>query len=301
MGDKGTGLALGAMGIAGAMALLLFYIAWKRTDIHDHMLGAVLGVILAMAVLFMLFLFFVYPGNRRPVVFFLVFIGLIVLPGSAFLIARAFTGLRVNLYDLDAPGAPSPLLFLLPYILLVAWVFIRLATWSMSFDPAPGSTPVSAADLRQRLLVMNDGAEFPFTVTARKRPDELIMSWKYADAAWFDLMRLHKISSLAAFVIRLDETDHTVRVREHQTQFDASAGLTGLSLSFNAQWGAITFYEHRSETVYGVQIEQGRPVAKLSYSYQFDIREMRDPLQRLATENGWTFKNVTLFAKWLTG
>lgn len=33
-----------------------------------------------------------------------------------------------------------------------------------------------------------------------KRGDELIMDWKYADATWFDLMRVHRISSLSRFV-----------------------------------------------------------------------------------------------------
>ncbi len=101
---------------------MLIHIAWKHTDIHDHMLGAVLGIILLAAVLAMVFLFFALPGNRRPIVFFLVFFILITLPGSVFLFARAYTGFSLNAYDLDWLGMPSPLLFLLPYIVLMALV-----------------------------------------------------------------------------------------------------------------------------------------------------------------------------------
>ncbi|MHA3902109.1 hypothetical protein ACTPOE_00660 [Castellaniella sp. WN] len=301
MEGKGTDLALIVMGITAVVALSLIHIAWKRTDIHDHMLGAVLGIILLAAVLAMVFLFFALPENRRPVVFFLTFFVLLTLPGNVFLHARAYTSFSLNAYDLDAPGMPSPLLFLLPYITVMALVFIRLASWSMTFDPAPGSTAISAQDLRQRLLILNDGAEFPFTVTPGKRADEIIVDWKYADAAWLDLLRAHKISELTRLTIRLDESDHTARVREMSYQFSASGGAGGAGLSFKMQWGAITFYETLKETVYGIQIENGRPVAKLSYTYGFDIREMRDPLLKLITGNGWTFRCVTLPVKWLTG
>lgn len=301
MEGKGTALALGVMGITVILALSLIYIAWKRTDIHDHMLGAVLGIILLAAVLAMVFLFFVLPDNRRPVVFFLAFFVLLTLPGSVFLHARAYTGFSLNAYDFDRPDMPSPLLFLLPYIVVLALVFIRLVSWSMTFDPEPGARPIALQDLRQRLQTLNDGAEFPFIVTPGKRPDEIIVDWKYADATWLDLLRLHKITELTRLTIRLDESDHTARVRETQSRFNASAGAGGLSLSFYKQWGAVTFYETQRETVYGIQIADGRPVAKLSYSYAFDIREMRDPLLKLITANGWTFRCVTLPFKWLTG
>ncbi|MFC4299775.1 hypothetical protein ACFO0J_17170 [Castellaniella hirudinis] len=301
MEGKGTALALGAMGITVILALSLITIAWKRTDIHDHMLGAVLGIILLGAALAGVFLFFTLPDNRRPVVFFLTFFVLLTLPGNVFMHARAYTSFSLNAYDLDAPGMPSPLLFLLPYIAVMALVFIRLSSWSMTFDPEPGSPPIPLQDLRQRLQTLNDGAQFPFTITPGKRPDEIIVDWKYADAAWLDLLRLHKITELTRLTIRLDESDHTARVREMQSQFGASAGVGGAGMSFYMQWGAITFYQTQRETLYGIQIENGRPVPKLSYSYTFDIREMRDPLLKLITANGWTFRCVTLPVKWLTG
>ena len=296
MGGKGTSLALGMMGFYTVVALLLFYIAWKYTDIHDHMLAAILGVLLLAVVLATLLFFFLMPENRRPLVFFLVFIGLILLPGIAFMVWQAVTGLRIGL---GGPNEPPPL-YLFPYLLLVAWVFIRMATWSMTFEPETGVAVVSEAALRQRMLALNE-AQFPFTVKPGKRDDELIMEWKYADATWLGLMSVHKLSSLSRFIIRLDEADHTVRVRESSYQFGASGGMGGAGLSFNMQWGAISFYEVQRETVYGIQIENGRPVAKLSYSYRFDIKEMREPLLKLTLANGWTFKSVTVAAKWLTG
>ncbi|KAA0911154.1 hypothetical protein [Pusillimonas sp. ANT_WB101] len=147
---------------------------------------------------------------------------------------------------------------------------------------------------------MNNAPEFPFVIKPGKRDDQLILDWKYADATWFDLMRIHRIAYLTRFTIWVDESDHVVRVREYQSQFDGSGSPTSLNLQFKAQWG-IDFYNFRHETVYGVQVENGLPVPKLSYTYKFDINEMREPLHKLVVENGWTYKGVVMFAKWLTG
>lgn len=294
---RGTELALALMALEVIVALLLFYVAWARTDIQDHMLGAVLGIVLLVATLIMQIFFFKYPDDRRPIVFFLTIIALFMMPGIALMLVQAATGIRV---DLNGPNSPSPLI-LLPYIIVVALIFFRMVAWAMTFEPAPGSRPVGSEHLRQQILAMRDMPELPFDIKPGKRADELIVDWKYADATWLDLMRIHRISSLARLVLRLDETSHTVRVREYQSQFDASAGLGGLALAFKGQWGAVSFYDFKRETVFGVQIENGRPVAKLSYSYHFDINEMRDPLRRLANQNGWTYKSVPLFVKWLTG
>lgn len=170
MDGKGTGLALAVMGATAALALLLIHIAWKRTDIHDHMLGAVLGIIQLGAVLAMALLFLAQPGNRRPSVFFLVFFLLLTLPGSGFLLARAHGGLRMELYQLDAPGMPPTLPYLLPCLVLVGLIFMRLVSWSMTFEPVPGARTVSAQELRQRLLILNDGAAGPCVPRPPRRP-----------------------------------------------------------------------------------------------------------------------------------
>ncbi|MGB3288175.1 MAG: hypothetical protein WBA83_02750 [Burkholderiaceae bacterium] len=297
MGSKGTGLAIGLMIIYAAVAAVLFYIGLTKTEIHDHQGATVVGALLSAAVLIMVVFFFLLSDNRRPLVFILVFIGLVLLPMIAYMIAQAVVGRYI---DLEAPGMPSPLPYLLVYIFFLALIFVRMATWAMTFEPEPGIQAISSGDLRQRILALNEEG-FPFTVKPGKRDDELIVDWKYADATWFDLMRLSKVAYLSRFTVRLDQSDNTMRVREFQSKFNASGGMGGLSLSYSAQWGAITFYEYRRETIYGIQIENGRPVAKLSYSYTFDIREMRDPLMGLALDNGWTFKAVTLPVKWLTG
>ena len=185
------------------------------------------------------------------------------------------------------------------YGLFVSWVFFRLSTWAASFPALAGVAPVPAATLHERLLEVARAA-VPFTVRPGDRPDELIAEWRYADATWLDLMRAHSMTQLIRYRLRLDEGDHTVRVLEYRAAFDASAGRDGASLSYKVERG-ITFFEVQRYTVLGLQIKDGRITPELSYTWSFNVDELRSPLARIVTEAGWTWRQVMLDAPWLTG
>lgn len=296
MDSKGTGLARGLIVLELATALFLFYLAWSRPDIQERGLAVVLGLFLLIATLVAAVIFFVSRHDRRPAVFMMTFFGLILLPGVAFMIAQGF-GFRMAL---NGPEAPTPWI-LLPYLLIVAFVFIRMAGWATTLEPEPGVRPASLSALQEQLRMMGDSPDVPFHARPGKRDDDMIVEWKYADATWFDLMRVHRVSNLSRLVVRFDEADHTLRVFQYQSQFNASGGPGGASLSFRASYGQISFYDYRKETVFGFQFKDGRLSTATSYTYRYDVRELYGPLQALAIENGWTYKNVPLFARWLTG
>ncbi len=185
------------------------------------------------------------------------------------------------------------------YTLFVSWVFIRLSTWAATFPALAGVTPAPSATLRERLLEVARAA-VPFTVRPGDRPDELIAEWRYADATWLDQMRAHRMTQLIRYRLRFYPADRTVRVLEYRAAFDASGGLGGASLSFQAQRG-ITFFEEQRYTVLGLQIKDGRITPDLSYSWHFSVDELRHPLVRIVTSAGWTWRQVMLDAPWLTG
>jgi hypothetical protein len=214
-----------------------------------------------------------------------------------------------------SPGAPRPtgppdgmpkrglvalLGGVLVYGLFIAWVFVRLGSWAATFPALAGVAPAPAATLRDRLLGVARAA-VPFTVRPGDRPDELIAEWRYADATWLDQMRAHRMTQLIRYRLLLDEADRTVRVLEYRSEFDASAGRRGVSFSYRVQLGAITFVDTQRYTVLGLQITDGRITRDLSYSWHFDVDELRYPLVRIVTSAGWTWRQVMLDAPWLTG
>jgi hypothetical protein len=187
----------------------------------------------------------------------------------------------------------------LVYTLFVSWVFLRLSAWAATFPALAGVAPLPAETLRDRLLGVARAA-VPFTVRPGDRPDEVIAEWRYADATWLDQMRAHRMTQLIRYRLRLDEADRTVRVLEYRSEFDASAGIGGASLSYRVQRG-ITFVDFQRYTVLGLQIKDGRITRDLSYSWRFDVDELRSPLVRIVTGAGWTWRQVMLDAPWLTG
>jgi hypothetical protein len=187
----------------------------------------------------------------------------------------------------------------LVYTLFVSWTFVRLSTWAGSSPALAGVAPLPAETLRDGLLGVARAA-VPFTVRPGDRPDELIAEWRYADATWLDQMRAHRMTQLIRYRLRLDQADRTVRVLEYRAAFDASAGVGGANLSYRVERG-ITFFEIQSETVLGLQIKDGRGTRDLSYTWRFDVDELRNPLVRIVTGAGWTWRQVMLDAPWLTG
>jgi hypothetical protein len=93
-------------------------------------------------------------------------------------------------------------------------------------------------------------------------------------------------------------------VRDFWSAYDWSAGRGGASIAWRAATG-ITFFERSSETVLGLQLdERGRPKPGLSYTYTFDLDEMRGPIRAIVTRSGWNWRQLTWDApgplRWLT-
>lgn len=297
MEPKATGLALTLILLFPLMAIVIFGLSWRYTNLNNTALSWVLPGICIAVGLFLL-IFFFSKEDRRPLVFFITYAGLIVLPSLLGNVADQLGWININ--DLDKKyGFVSALPILAPYILLLVVIFFRMSAWAGTFAPQPGAHAVTMTELRQQVLNLAQ-ADYPFQITEGKRPDELIVDWKYADAAWLDQMRAHKVTQLTRYILRFYEDDHTVRVREYTAAFSSSAGPWQIAAAFKVSWG-ITFYEFQRTSVYDLQIENGKLVQKLSYSYSFDIEEIRAPLRAIINQNGWSWKQVFVYIRWFNG
>ena len=147
----------------------------------------------------------------------------------------------------------------------------------------------------QRLLALNR-QELPYTVSRSRRANELVVDWRYADAKWLDLMRVHGMSKGYRLVLRFDEGARNVRAQDRYASFDGSAGRGPdlLSLNWSVSLG-ITFYEYRHERVFGLQFEDGQPSFDLSYADTFDLDELKQPMIEIIRHAGWNVRPVITF------
>lgn len=186
-------------------------------------------------------------------------------------------------------------------IAAVFW-FFKGSAWAARIDGSTAVRPAAEQILRGALLGVNK-SDVPTTVTAQ--PDGTVeINWRYADARWFDLMRVHQMKRTNRLVLHFDERSHTVRVREYWSAFDASAGAGGLRLDWKAASG-IQFFAYEHTRVFGAQLgPDGRPTGELSKAYTFNLQALKGPFIDVVTRSGWRWQPLTWNApaslRWLT-
>lgn len=187
------------------------------------------------------------------------------------------------------------------WALLQFFLFGRVASWAARVAPDPRIVPVGLEALKSRLMAIN-GLNVPFTVSPGRRPNELYVDWRYADAKWLDHMRVHGMRRSYRMVLRLDGGPHNVRVMERWSSLDWSAG-GGPDLgrlSWKTHYG-ITFFHYAHERVFGLRIVNGRPTLNPTYAYTFNLQEMKQPVIEIIINAGWTYKPVITFFRPIGG
>ena len=169
--------------------------------------------------------------------------------------------------------------------------FFKGSAWSARIDGAAVALPADASSLRGNLLGLNRPT-IPTEVTTR--PDGAMeVSWRYGDASWFDLMRLHQLKRAQRLLLIFDQARRTVRAREYISAFDASASPSTLRLDWKTMTG-IQFFAFEQKQVFGAQLgSDGRPTGELSQAYTFNLHELKAPLIEVGTQAGWHWQPLT--------
>ena len=198
---------------------------------------------------------------------------------------------------------PPVLISIVGVLLIIATLyFFKASAWAATTPAQPGVVPQPASEIRDRLLAVN-ALDAPFAVTERD-DGKIVVTWKFADAKWIDLARAHGMRNTHRIILELDDATKTVYPTEQYTRMDWSAGADGGSLRWATGKG-ITFYQVEHQRVFGLQIdERGRLTPKLSYSYTFDLQEMKAPLIAAVTTAGWRWRPTIWqgpsWLRWLT-
>lgn len=181
------------------------------------------------------------------------------------------------------------------------FIFGRVASWASQVPAVTGIESVAVEPLMQRLLSINE-QDVPYTLSCGAQGNEIVVDWRYADAKWLDLMRVHGMRKGYRLVLRLDGDAHNVRAQDRYASFDwsASRGPNLASLKWNASLG-ITLHEYRHERVFGLQFKDGKPTFDLSYAYTFDLNELKQPMIEIIRHSGWNFRPVITFFRPIGG
>lgn len=222
------------------------------------------------------------------------------------LVHRA-TGLRDSRDATDDFWLYRPLpavVLVLSLVLIATLYFFRVSAWAGEVVPIGGVTPVTVSALRQRMLEVN-ALDVPFTITADAHdPTRLFVTWRYADAKWIDVARAHGMRRTHRVVMRLDAAASVVRYYDQSATMDWSAGFDGASLRWSTARG-IVFFQSDWERVFGLQIDpSGRLTTALSYTWRFNLQEMKSPLVQVTTRAGWRWRPTLIdgppWLRWLT-
>ena len=186
--------------------------------------------------------------------------------------------------------------------LYVGW-FFKGAAWASSSPAVAGVSAVASPDLASRLEAIN-ALDVPFHLERGERPNEFFATWRYADAKWVDHARAHGLRRTFRIRLTLDEAARTVRATDYTASYDWSGGPDGARIEWQATLGLV-FFQTEQRRVFGLQLdEHGRFKPELSYSYKFNLAEMKTPLIEAVTRAGWNWRPTIwqgpVWLRWLT-
>ncbi|MCX6853943.1 MAG: hypothetical protein NTV80_03455 [Verrucomicrobia bacterium] len=192
------------------------------------------------------------------------------------------------LADFFAPASIKFIGMVLLVCIYSLWFFKGIG-WCARAQPVPGARILPESELVSRVMAINH-LDVPFTLTRGDKPNELIADWRYADAKWLDLARAHGVRRTFRMKLTLDESSHTVRATDYTAEFDWSVGRSSASIQWKAAMGVV-FFQKEQQTIFGLQVdEQGYLSPVMSYTYKFDLSEMKSPIITTIIQSGWTWR-----------
>jgi hypothetical protein len=152
--------------------------------------------------------------------------------------------------------------------------------------PAPKWTPQSAEAVRDALLAINRSTA-PFVVRpGGEEETELVAEWRIADPGWHEVFARANVERTVKVLIRLDAAAKEVRAADQEWSVEWRAGAPSLSLAVTA------FRAQRTEVEFGKAHGFTETVGAGEINYRFTTAELKGPLQRAVTGQGWLWRSV---------
>ena len=148
--------------------------------------------------------------------------------------------------------------------------------------------PASTEALKQEIETIN---QYDVPVTVKQKGDKLIVTWRYVDAKWWELMARAGLKKIYELHIKFDDKHKLAKLIDFQKSVSWRAGTPGkVSLSGGFTRSGVVF-EYEIGKAWGIR-ENFTP-GKV-YDYTFTPGEIKNPVMNTILRHGWTVQ----FALW---
>ena len=162
-----------------------------------------------------------------------------------------------------------------------------LDSLSSTKRPASGTPALSRAEVAAALLALNRPTAPYRIVDGTQEKVDLIAEWRIVDAAWYEVFAKAGLSKVFRIYLKFDEAAHELRAMDREYSLEWAAGVPKLTLAATAFKGQMQSVEFGKAYAFTEKLEPG-----VVYSYHFDTREIKKPIQEAVIRCGWTYKGV---------
>lgn len=138
---------------------------------------------------------------------------------------------------------------------------------------------VSEDDLRKEILSIN---YHDLPVVVKEKGTKLIVTWKYLDAKWWEIMSKQGMKQAFSVTLRFDDKHKRVTMLDTASSVSWGVGVNEARVGFSLFRGIYLNYEIGK--AWGVR--ENFTVGKL-YDYKFNSSEIHNPLMNTILRSGW--------------
>lgn len=198
----------------------------------------------------------------------------------------AMTAIGLPLFLFEEKIAPD-----IFWVLVLVWAgvvvilffpFLLLAVHKIWFFRGQGA-PVELVELKKQLLAIN---QFDIPVVVREtKKGELIFTWKYLDAKWWELLAKAGTKKSYELRARFNEKKHEALLIDVSKSLSWRAGITGARIGWWAFRGIQVGFALGQQ--YGLK-ENFQPGQV--YDFKFNPSEIKTPVMNTILKNGWNVR-----------
>lgn len=152
----------------------------------------------------------------------------------------------------------------------------------------PGGTPVrSPQEVLNALMGLNRATAPYRLIDGKPEQVDLIAEWRIVDAAWYEIFSKAGLSKTFRIYLKLDPAQHEVRAMDREYTLEWSAGVPKLSVAVSKFKGQVQEVEFGKAWAFTETLAPGQV-----YTYRFNTKEIKQPIQDAVTGCGWTYRGV---------